>query len=53
MKNDTYFKDLFYDVIRQNPNLLNGLKIKEDTEKIYTPLGHIDKKELNQESEVK
>ena len=51
MKKYTYFKDLFYDVIRQNPNLLNGLKTKEDAEKIYTPLGYIDKKELNQESD--
>lgn len=52
MKNDKYFRNLFYDFIKQNPNLLNGLKIKEDAEKIYTLLGYIDKKELK-ESKVK
>ena len=43
---NTYFENLFYGVLKSKTALLNGLKTKEDTEKIYTLLGYIDKKKL-------
>ena len=41
-----YFESLIYDVFKKNPFIVEGLKTEEDENKIYTPLGYIDKKKL-------
>ena len=49
MTTDDSFKKWFYEIIFKNPNLLESLKISEDKEKIYTPLGYIRKSDLKEQ----
>jgi hypothetical protein len=43
---DDYFSKLVMQIFSKNPELLESLKTSEDKDKIYTPLGYIDKSKL-------